>query len=218
MSLRPNWNASRLRRTGIMPQQLRACLKLFATAAVEPCRAAESRLAGWRTPMPAREFCEYHERFGVDIDRFEQQVASYELSADPIVLRTVDGRIISEFRNSSLQDLFPGERPVTSCPAGSPSSWSGSCSGTHTRGPPGGTVISPRSRSGRPATVSASCTARFGGRRRAKSQAVQPGGGRAACLRGAEQGRAIVRPKNELGHPSAILSAAGVRRDADRGS
>jgi|SRR5271157_215829 len=77
---------------------LRGFLKSFASAAVEHCRTAESLLAR-RSDAPARrEFCGYHERFGVDLDRFDRQIASYELSADPIVLLMLGSRIIREFR------------------------------------------------------------------------------------------------------------------------
>ena len=39
-----------------------------------------------------------HERFGVDLDRFERQVTSYELSGDPTVLVNLGNRMIREFR------------------------------------------------------------------------------------------------------------------------
>jgi hypothetical protein len=39
-----------------------------------------------------------HERFGVDLDKFERQMVSYGLSKDPTVLLTLGGRIIREMR------------------------------------------------------------------------------------------------------------------------
>jgi len=82
-------------------QHLEGFLKSFATASVEHCRRAESLLA--RRPdvlgLPGRrEFCDYHEHFGVDLDRFRRQIASYQLSADPTVLLMLGSRIVREFR------------------------------------------------------------------------------------------------------------------------
>jgi len=89
---------------------LRGFLKPFATAAIKHCRTAESRLARCADAPARREFCEYHERFGVDMDRFDRQIASYELSADPVVLLMLGSRIIREFRTHlcAEQELLTG--------------------------------------------------------------------------------------------------------------
>ena len=39
-----------------------------------------------------------HERFGVDLDKFERQMVSYGLSRDPTVLLTLGARMIREMR------------------------------------------------------------------------------------------------------------------------
>jgi predicted phosphoadenosine phosphosulfate sulfurtransferase len=39
-----------------------------------------------------------HERFGVDLDKFERQMVSYGLSGDPTVLLTLGARMIREMR------------------------------------------------------------------------------------------------------------------------
>jgi hypothetical protein len=48
-----------------------------------------SKLTGFRAD---------HERFGVDLDKFERQMVSYSLSRDPTVLRTLGARMIREMR------------------------------------------------------------------------------------------------------------------------
>jgi 2-iminoacetate synthase len=79
-------------------------LDYLKTVAVNHCRQAENALA-----ITAMETAErkaqisdlrlYHERFGVDLDRFERQVASFALSGDPTVLLSVGSRILREFRS-----------------------------------------------------------------------------------------------------------------------
>ena len=83
---------------------MRRGLDYLKTVAVEHCRRAENALAAGavESPDPAAraqlsELHRYHERFGVDLDKFERQVASYELSGDPTVLLSVGGRITREF-------------------------------------------------------------------------------------------------------------------------
>jgi len=83
---------------------MRRELDYFKSVAIEHCRRAENALAAnaLETPDPAargqlRDLRHYHERFGVDLDKFERQVASFELSADPTVLLSVGSRIIREF-------------------------------------------------------------------------------------------------------------------------
>lgn len=81
---------------------LRDFLKFFETVVVGHCRYEESvvfaSLDPQREELQASKFRQEHERFGIDLDRFERQLTSYELSGDPTVLVTLGARIISEFR------------------------------------------------------------------------------------------------------------------------
>ena len=43
-------------------------------------------------------FREDHERFGVDLDKFQRQMVSYGLSRDPTVLLTLGKRMMREMR------------------------------------------------------------------------------------------------------------------------
>jgi hypothetical protein len=79
--------------------QVRELLKSFEAAAVEHCRTAQSLFAGHLGTNSCQELYQYHERLGVDMDRFERQIASYELSGDPIVLLTLGSRIVRELRD-----------------------------------------------------------------------------------------------------------------------
>jgi 2-iminoacetate synthase len=77
------------------------CLK---TVAIDHCRQAENGLAitAGETPERKAQFeslRRYHERFGVDLDKFERQIASFELSGVPTVLLSVGSRIVREFRS-----------------------------------------------------------------------------------------------------------------------
>ncbi len=78
-------------------------LQFFTTSAMAHCREEENVL------FPAlacqkehaakfQEFRSAHERLGIDLDKFERQVASYDLSGDPSVLLTLGERIIRELR------------------------------------------------------------------------------------------------------------------------
>jgi 2-iminoacetate synthase len=82
---------------------LRESLEFFKTVLTTHCRREESesfpallqdaeaapRLAALRAE---------HERFGVDLDKFERQMVSYGLSKDPTVLLTLGSRMIREMR------------------------------------------------------------------------------------------------------------------------
>jgi hypothetical protein len=60
-----------------------------ATPAAHRDEEMISKLAGFRSD---------HERFGVDLDKFERQMVSYGLSKDPTVLLTLGARMIREMR------------------------------------------------------------------------------------------------------------------------
>ena len=82
---------------------LREILRYFETAGVEHFRYEETVLfAGWgqhaESAGQVAEWRRGHERFGVDLDRFQRQVTSFELSGDPGVLLTLGARVIRELR------------------------------------------------------------------------------------------------------------------------
>jgi iron-sulfur cluster repair protein YtfE (RIC family) len=82
---------------------LRKVLRYFETVVVEHFRQEETVLfatLGQQAESAAQipEWRRGHERFGVDLDRFQRQVTSYELSGDPSVLLTLGSRIIRELR------------------------------------------------------------------------------------------------------------------------
>ncbi len=78
--------------------ELRVFLKAFEAAAVEPCRQVEPVLTMSANEKEQSELLAYHERLGIDLDKFDRQIASYQLSGDPIVLLMVGKRIVREFR------------------------------------------------------------------------------------------------------------------------
>ena len=82
---------------------LREILTFFETVAGRHFRYEETILfaASGQQAESAVEVSELrrgHERFGVDLDRFQRQVSSYELSGDPSALLTLGSRIIRELR------------------------------------------------------------------------------------------------------------------------
>jgi len=96
---------------------LREILEYLKTVLTTHCREEESEL------FPA--FCEDaeaspklacfradHERFGVDLDKLERQMASYGLSKDPTVLLTLGARMIREMRAhlEAEEQLLPSTR------------------------------------------------------------------------------------------------------------
>jgi 2-iminoacetate synthase len=86
-----------------VPVLLRDILEYFKTVLTTHCRREESELFpalhrdGDAAPRLAALRAE-HERFGVDLDKFERQMVSYGLSKDPTVLVTLGSRIIREMR------------------------------------------------------------------------------------------------------------------------
>jgi 2-iminoacetate synthase len=103
---------------------LREILEYFKTALTSHCRQEESEL------FPAFEhaaenasrlaaFRAEHERFGVDLDRFERQMVSYGLSKDPTVLLSLGARMIREMRahleaEEQMRDKLLSVSPVPS--------------------------------------------------------------------------------------------------------
>jgi hypothetical protein len=76
-------------------------MHFFKTFVIEHCRREETALFP-ALPKNAdvtpqlQAFRTAHERLGIDLDKFERQMASYQLSGDPSVLLTVGQRIIRE--------------------------------------------------------------------------------------------------------------------------
>jgi 2-iminoacetate synthase len=80
---------------------LRMTMHFFKTYAMDHCRREEN--AFFRTLVPSHDatakfqlFCDAHERLGIDLDKFERQMASYQLSGDPGVLLTIGERATRE--------------------------------------------------------------------------------------------------------------------------
>ena len=82
---------------------LREILEYFETVLTSHCRQEESELFPAFHPdaevvSKLAAFRADHERFGVDLDKFERQMVSYGLSKDPTVLLTLGARMIREMR------------------------------------------------------------------------------------------------------------------------
>jgi 2-iminoacetate synthase len=80
---------------------LRMTMRFFKTFVIEHCRREENAFFRALAPIPSatsqlETFRAAHERLGVDLDKFERQMASYQLSGDPIVLLTMGERITRE--------------------------------------------------------------------------------------------------------------------------
>jgi hypothetical protein len=80
---------------------LRMTMHFFKTYAMDHCRREEN--AYFRTfatsPDSAAKihvFRDGHERLGIDLGEFERQMASYQNSGDPTVLRSLGDRVIRE--------------------------------------------------------------------------------------------------------------------------
>jgi iron-sulfur cluster repair protein YtfE (RIC family) len=82
---------------------LREILEYFKTVLTSHCRQEESELfpALLQDAENASRLAAFradHERFGVDLDKFERQMVSYGLSKDPTVLLSLGTRMIRELR------------------------------------------------------------------------------------------------------------------------
>jgi hypothetical protein len=97
---------------------LRMTMHFFKTFVIEHCRREENALfrtfpqnPDW-TPQ-LRAFHAAHERLGIDLDKFERQMASYQLSGDPSVLLAVGERIIRELsEHLAAEEELTKKRPV----------------------------------------------------------------------------------------------------------
>jgi thiazole biosynthesis protein ThiH len=81
---------------------LRMTMYFFKTYAMDHCRREENGFFRTIAPNPGlaaelQVFRDGHEHLGIDLDKFERQMASYQLSGDPSVLLTIGERAIREF-------------------------------------------------------------------------------------------------------------------------
>jgi hypothetical protein len=88
---------------------LRMTMHFFKTFALDHCRREEN--AFFHTFQPSLEraaklqaFQDEHERLGIDLDKFERQMASYQLSGDPTVLLTLGERTIRELSEHLVEE------------------------------------------------------------------------------------------------------------------
>jgi 2-iminoacetate synthase len=99
-------------------------MHFFKTFVIDHCRREETALFPSFPQNPdvtprLQAFRTAHERLGIDLDKFERQMASYQLSGDPSVLLTVGERIIRELtEHLAAEEEFAKKQSV----AGSQSS------------------------------------------------------------------------------------------------
>jgi 2-iminoacetate synthase len=108
---------------------LHEILEYFETVLTAHCRQEESELfpafhQDAEVTSRLAAFRAEHERFGVDLDKFERQMVSYGLSRDPTVLLTVGARMVREMRGhleaeeQLSSDLFHGSLASSAKAAG----------------------------------------------------------------------------------------------------
>lgn len=97
---------------------LRMTMHFFKTYAMDHCRREENGLFRIFAPSPdlaanLQVFRDGHERLGIDLDKFERQMASYQLSGDPSVLLTLGERTIRELgEHLALEEEFVARQSV----------------------------------------------------------------------------------------------------------
>jgi 2-iminoacetate synthase len=97
---------------------LRMTMYFFKTYAMDHCRREENAFFHTiaATPDSAAQlqaFRDGHERLGIDLDKFERQMASYQLSGDPSVLLTLGERTIRELNEHlAREEEFAERQPV----------------------------------------------------------------------------------------------------------
>ena len=105
---------------------LRMTMYFFKTYVMDHCRREEN--AFFRTFAPSSDskaklqaFRDEHERLGIDLDKFERQMTSYQLSGDPSVLLAVGERVIRELDDhlSREEEFAARESIVPDSPASS---------------------------------------------------------------------------------------------------
>jgi 2-iminoacetate synthase len=97
---------------------LRMTLQFFKTFVIDHCHREENAFfrAFAQNPDAAAKFHAFrdaHERLGIDLDKFERQMASYQLSGDPTVLLTVGERAIRELnQHLAAEEAFTEKQAV----------------------------------------------------------------------------------------------------------
>ena len=97
---------------------LRMTMHFFKTYAVDHCRREENGFFRTLAPQPDltakfQAFRDAHERLGIDLDKFERQMASYQLSGDPTVLLGIGDRTIREWgEHLTQEERFAGTLPI----------------------------------------------------------------------------------------------------------
>ena len=81
--------------------EMRGHLQYFESDYSEHCREEERafqllQTVESKTASAIEHLLDDHERFAVDLDRFQRQIASYQQSGDPTVLLAISGRMIPE--------------------------------------------------------------------------------------------------------------------------
>jgi hypothetical protein len=76
-------------------------MHFFKTYTMDHCRREEHALfytleRNADSTAMIQAFRDRHERLGIDLGEFERQMASYQLSGDPTVLRSLGDRVIRE--------------------------------------------------------------------------------------------------------------------------
>ena len=95
---------------------LRMTMHFFKTYAMDHCRREENAFFRTFAPSPdsaakLQAFRDGHERLGIDLDKFERQMASYQLSGDPTVLLTLGERTIRELgEHLAAEEEFAAKR------------------------------------------------------------------------------------------------------------
>ena len=97
---------------------LRMTMDFFNTYVMDHCRREENVFFRGFAPSPDSTamlpaFRDAHERLGVDLDKFERQMASYQLSGDPSVLLTLGERTIRELtEHLGAEEAFAQAHPA----------------------------------------------------------------------------------------------------------
>ena len=105
---------------------LRMTMHFFKTFAMDHCRREENAFFSTFASSPDRAsklqaFRDGHERLGIDLDKFERQMASYQLSGDPTVLLTIGERAIRELgEHLAAEEEFAGRQSVVRDSASAP--------------------------------------------------------------------------------------------------
>jgi hypothetical protein len=98
---------------------LRMTMHFFKTYAIDHCRREENAFfrtfaASSDSTGKVQAFRDAHERLGIDLDKFERQMASYQLSGDPSVLLTLGERTIRELNEHLVveEEFVEGQSAV----------------------------------------------------------------------------------------------------------